>query len=378
MVAQLRPPAARRVDPGTLAEDIREAWQRCREAVESGDKHVLRRLHVEAKRWDKEVRYQDLLADLKKYRSYFPNVVKICPERIDPVLIPVRSDSLESRLFRVVRGYWSMPYSKGYGRRLRFLVMDQHHGAVMGVIGLQSPSADLNCRDKYLDVPKSRKLAVVNNTLDAFTVGATPAYAPLLAGKLVAGFLHSPIIGQEYWRAYGNKRTTQLKKRIPQPLLAITTASALGRSSIYNRLRFHDRLLAEPLGYTRGFGTVHLESLYPRMVDWLKATGRYVPAGFGNGPKVRWQNIINTLTHLRLPQSYLEHGIFREVFIFKLVHNLLEVCQSNAIPDAISFDDGQWADFWKERWCLPRATRDKAWFEFDSHARFVEALTPHC
>lgn len=335
----------------------------------------MRALHVAAKNYDREVRYADLLADYQRYRSYFPQPVKIDPSRVDPVLVPVRSRSLESRLFRVARGYWSMPYSKGYGRRLRFLVVDQHHQAIIGIIGLQSPSADLRCRDLHLGVAKERKLEVVNNTLDAFTVGAMPAYAPLLGGKLVAGLLHSPVIRQEYWRQYGHKRTTQLDKRIPQPLLAITTASALGRSSIYNRLRFGDHLLAKPLGYTLGFGTLHLESLYPEMVAWLKATGRHVPAGFGNGPKVRWQNIMRTLIDLKIPHEYLEHGIRREVFLFELVDNLLEVCQSGATAATSNFDDAAWADFWKQRWCLPRAARDPQWFEFDATQQLRRALS---
>lgn len=382
-IRQLPPPRGRAdapvakttpADPGTLPEDIRNAWLACRAAVASGDKGTLRQLHISAKAWDKEVRYADLLRDLRDHRSYFPNAVKIVPERIDPVLVPVRAGTLESRLFRVARGYWSMPYSKGYGRRLRFLVMDQHHQAVIGIIGLQSPSADLRCRDEHLGVPRDRKLEVVNNTLDAFTVGAMPAYAPLLAGKLVAGFLYSPVIRQEYWRQYGHKRTTQLNNRIPQPLLAITTASALGRSSIYNRLRFGDRLLAKPLGYTRGFGTLHLEALYPRMVTWLKDTGRHVPAGFGNGPKVRWQNIMRSLVDLKISHDYLEHGIRREVFIFELVNNLLEVCRLGATADLVVFDDDAWAEFWKQRWCLPRVARYPGWFEFNAMAQFEATL----
>ena len=362
-------------NPVSLSDEIREAWTTCRAAVASGDKAVLRALHIAAKAFDKEVRYENLLADLQRYRSYFPQSVKLDPARIDPILVPVTSRSLESRLFRVARGYWSMPYSKGYGRRLRFLVIDQHHEALIGIIRLQSPSADLRCRDQYLNVPKARKLSVVNNTLDAFTVGAMPAYAPLRGGKLVAGLLHSPIIRQEYWRVYGNKRTTQLNKRIPQPLLAITTASALGRSSIYNRLRFNDKLLAKPLGYTRGFGTLHLEALYPEMVSWLRTRNRHVPAGFGNGPKVRWQNIMRTLVDLKISTSYLEHGIRREVFIFNLVDNLLDVCQSGATAATNSFDDRAWAEYWKQRWCLPRVKRDPEWFEFDAIDLMRRALT---
>jgi len=359
-----------------LAHDIEAAWRECRAAVEENDKDLIKRFHQRAKAHDGTTNYPALRRALQKHASYFPQAARIEPALISPILIPVRSNSLEETLFRVARGYWSLPYSKGYGRRLRFLVIDQHHQALMGIIGLQSPSADLACRDRYLGVERADKLSVVNNTLDAYTVGATPTYAPLLAGKLVAGFLCSPRIRQEYWNVYGARQTTQLKKRIPQPLLAITTASAFGRSSVYNRLRFDGKLLARSIGYTQGFGTVHLEKVYPRMVTWLQSIGKHVPAGFGNGPKVRWQNIMNTLVSLRLPMKYLEHGICREVFLVELVDNLIGVCRFHETPSPIEFNDAQWGEFWRERWCLPRVSRDPDWYEFPAKSMLRDALSP--
>jgi len=363
------------IDTEELIKQIQAATNRVREAVKSGDKDSIRALHLRAKAVDEITNYAALRKDLVKLRSYFPQSVVIDPARISPVVVPVASHSLEERLFKVARGYWSMPYTKGYGRRLRFLIMDAHHEALIGIIGLQSPSADLACRDQYLAVPKEQKLSVVNNTLDAYTVGPTPTYAPLLAGKLVAGFLCSPRIRQEYWRTYGGKETTQLKRKIPQPLLAITTASAFGRSSIYNRLRDSERLLAKPLGFTQGFGTLHLEEVYPSMVQWLQSIKKYTPAGFGNGPKVRWQNIWNTLVGLRLPMHHLAHGIQRQVYLFELANNFLDVCRNGATPDPIAFDDSEWSDHWLERWALPRVTKDPGWFEINAPGMLRSALS---
>lgn len=363
-------------DANELARAIEAAWHDCRAAVASEDKQIIKAFHQRAKAHDEFTDFAALRRALQRHRSYFPQAARIEPSRISPLVVPVRPGSLEERLFRIARGYWSMPYSKGYGRRLRFAIMDQHHEALIGIIGLQSPSADLACRDRFLNVPRDSKLEIVNNTLDAYTVGATPTYAPLLAGKLVAGYLCSPRIRQEYWSVYGARKTTQLQRRIPQPLLAITTASAFGRSSVYNRLRFQDRLVAKPLGYTQGYGTLHLEAVYPKMVTWLQSIGKHVPAGFGNGPKVRWQNIMNTLVSLRLPTKYLEHGICREVFLVELVENLLGVCRERETPIPIAFDDGAWGDYWRERWCLPRARRDSQWHEFSAIDQLRESLTP--
>lgn len=362
------------INTQALAEAIEFAVDRCRQAVAAGDKVAIRELHTSAKQFDREAHYPELRALYARHRRYFPQPAQIDPERIDPILLPATHRTLEGQLFRVVRGYWSMPYSKGYGRRLRFVVFDRHHEAVIGILGLQSPSADLACRDAFLDVPKARKLEVVNNTLDAYTVGAAPAYAPLLAGKLVAGLLHSPVIGQAYWRNYGHGRTILSGARIPQPLLAITTASAFGRSSIYNRLRFGQDVLAKSLGYTKGFGTIHLEHLYPEMVEWLKSRERHVPAGFGNGPKVRWQNVMHAILGLGVRRDCLSHGIQREVFLLERVTNLLEVCRHGAIPEPRVFDDAAWTEYWKARWCIPRVARNPDWFEFDSHHLLKTAL----
>lgn len=357
-----------------LCEEIHKAWALCRDSIATGDKDVIRRFHLAAKKWDRSVDYVQLKSKLERYKEYFPHGSTIDPSKIDAELVLVQERTLEESLFKITRGFWSMPYSKGYGRRLRFVVMDRYHKAVIGIIGLQSPSADLACRDKYLGIAKADKLELVNNTLDAYTIGATPAYAALLGGKLVAGMLHSEKIRQHYWRLYGNKRTTQLNRRVPQPLLAITTASAFGRSSIYNRLRDESRSLAKSLGYTKGYGTIHLEELYPQLVDWLKSTGRHVPAGFGNGPKVRWQNIMRALLDLGISREYLSHGLKREVFVFELVHNLQAVCSGGATPDIVNFNDDSWVGFWKERWAIPRSLRDERWKSVDTYEIIKDSL----
>lgn len=355
----------------SLVGSIRAAWQSCQSAVESNNKAAIRELHVQAKRCDRTTNFAELAAYLRRHRDYFPSGAKIEPSLIDPIVVPVYPQSLEEKLFKVMRGYWSMPYSKGYGRRLRFVVMDAYHNAVIGVIGLQSPSADLACRDEYLGASKSNKLSIVNSTLDAYTIGASPTYAPLLGGKLVAGLLHAPEVRQEYRKSYGYSDET---KRTARPLLAITTTSAFGRSSIYNRLRFQNENLAKPLGYTKGFGTLHLESIYPELTKWLKRENLFTPAGFGNGPKVRWQNIARALDAMGIPRSHLEHGIRREVFIFELSRNLQEVCTEGAIPKFSDFSNSEWGSYWKERWCLPRVARHPDWYHFNPRSDIEKAL----
>ncbi|MBD9370088.1 Druantia anti-phage system protein DruA [Xanthomonas sp. XNM01] len=361
---------------GELAEDIAAAWDRSQVAVIRGDKAAIRSLHVKAKSYDNGADGKSLLADYKRLRRYFPQASTIDPSRISPELVPVGNHrSLEGKLFRLCRAYWSMPFSKGYGRRLRYLVMDQHHQAVIGIIGLQSPPADLLCRDEYLGATKENKLAIANTTMDAYTVGASPTYAPLLGGKLVAGFIHSEKIRQAYWRNYGKSETVILGKRLSQPLLAVTTTSAFGRSSIYNRLKIGDRLLAQPLGYTKGFGTIHLEELYPHIVAWLKDHDMHIPAGFGNGPKVRWQNIVRALSELGVNRNHLGHGIARQVYLFEFSSNIHEVHHEGATATMHDFSDDHWASHWKEKLCIKRIERNPDWASIDVDTMMREAIS---
>lgn len=357
-----------------LVNEIHTAWEACRKAVETGNKDLIRELHINAKLHDQSTDYKKIQKSLLKHQKYFPNGKYIDPQKIKPRLVAVKERSLEEELFRITRSYWSMPYSKGYGRRLRFVLIDDYHEAVIGIIGLQSPSADLACRDTYLGIAKEKKLELINNTLDAYTIGASPVYAPLLGGKLVAGFLHSEEIRRHYWRVYGNKRTTLLNRKTPQPLLAITTASAFGKSSIYNRLKYNGSLLAKPLGYTKGYGTLHLESIYPKIVDFLKSSGKHVPAGFGNGPKVRWQNIIKGLAELGISREYLAHGLKREIYIFEFVDNLINVCQRGETPNVTRFDDENWSEYWKEKWGIPRSIKNPQWQSVDSLSEILCAI----
>jgi len=44
---------------------------------------------------------------------------------------------------------------------------------------------------------------------------------------------------------------------------------------MYNRLQYNGRLLAKPIGWTKGYGTVHLEHLYDNAVIFLKDLGVY-------------------------------------------------------------------------------------------------------
>ncbi|QCG98713.1 DUF4338 domain-containing protein [Azospirillum sp. TSA2s] len=354
-----------------LRAAIISACAKFEHAAALGDKEYLRTLHVQARILADTSLGERLHRLYTRRKCFFSDGCSINPNKIDPSVVLVTPNSVWEDVFKIVRGTWSMPYSKGYGRRLRFVIYDKHHNAVIGILGFQSPAADLACRDKLITVERSRKLDIVNSTLDVYTIGAVPPYSNLLGGKLVAGLAASADVVEAYKQAYGGKQSDMNGSKVDGSLIALTTASAFGRSSIYNRLRFYDTLLAKPIGFTKGFGAVHLEHLYGHMLRLLQEEGQAVTTGgFGVGPKIRWQNVTRALQVLNLPGSCLRHGLKREIFLFPLVNNLESAFGGERPGKSTAVQADEYAEYWRSRWALPRAERDRSWQEFSANAFF--------
>jgi len=342
--------------------------------MKDGNKDYLRALHERAKMNGPGVDGSRVRTLYAKHKKMFRKGEDINPSKIKPVMHLAQGGGVWSDLFVLMRSLWSMPYNKGYGRRLRFVIFDEYHEAVIGIIGLQSPPADLCCRDELFDYPDGRKLDMVNCTMDAYAVGAIPPYSYLLAGKLCAGLIATDPVRQAYWRQYAGKKTEMQGVNIKQPLVAVTTTSAFGRSSMYNRLKHRDRLLAKPIGYTLGYGTLHLEHIYGDVRAYLEMINEYKNGGFGIGPKVRWQNLITAMSKLGFSGKMLRHGVKREVFLFSLVESLEAGMAGGSFGEPLSMLCDEYAHYWLERWALPRANRYPQWSDGDARESIVQTL----
>lgn len=356
----------------SLRELVVEACRDMDQAVASGDKDYLRAMHIGAKKLTQQRDKANSL--FRRHQRHFKTGAQIDPANIKPVLMPAATTGLWADLFFVTRCLWSMPYNKGYGRRLRYVVYDEHHESVIGIIGLQSPPADLAARDALFASPEDSKLTLVNATLDAYAVGAVPPYSYLLGGKLCAGMISTDTIRQGYWRKYVGKQTEMKNAQISQSLVGVTTTSAFGRSSQYNRLKYKDRLLAESIGYTQGYGMLHLEHVYDQACAFLRMIGKYTDPGYGNGPKVRWQNMTKALLGVGLPASMLKHGVLREVFLYRFVDDFEKGMKGEAFGAPLNLPEADFANYWRERWAIPRAARFPTWNQGDEHAAIRRAL----
>jgi hypothetical protein len=293
---------------------------------------------------------------------------EVDPSRMSPRLVEVLPESKEELLFRYASLHWSIPVSSGYGRRLRFLVVDDSNEKLVGLIGLGDPVYSLRPRDEWVGWTPSDRKKRLGHVMDAFVLGAVPPYSFLLCGKLVAMLAASDTVRRAFRRKYGGTRSVIRRKLHDGRLALITTASALGRSSVYNRLRFGDRLLYQSVGFTKGSGEFHFSNgLYGAITEF--AEKHCAPTAkqerWGTGFRNRREVIKKCLPALGLCSDWVYHGIKREVFVVPLARNAREFLQGQHTRLLWHRQtEAQLFEYFRDRWMLPRASWDdsfKSW-----------------
>lgn len=294
---------------------------------------------------------------------------EVVPERIAPRLLEVQRDSEDELLFRYASLHWSIPVSSGYGRRLRFLVIDEQNGKLIGLFGLGDPVFSLAARDTWIGWTNEGRQKNLNHVMDAFVLGAVPPYSFLLCGKLVAMLTASNEVRNALKRKYGGRRSVIRRKELDGRLALITTTSALGRSSIYNRLKYGKRLLFHGVGFTRGSGEFHFSNgLYGTIseyaVRYCEPTAKQ--ERWGTGFRNRREVVKKCLAKVGLPTEWLYHGIQREIFAIPLARNAREFLRGE--HSRLLWFDQSVEDlfaFFRERWLLPRGERDQRYKSWD-------------
>jgi len=228
----------------------------------------------------------------------------------------------------------------------------------------------MSVRDNYLNIPRNELDIWVNKSLNAQRVGALPPYNKLLGGKMVALTLSCNELREFYGRKYKNYRSIIKGRKLKPELLFITTTSAFGKSSLYNRLKYNGEIVAVSLGYTQGSGTFHItEELYQEILSFLSRKHIDVTRGYGHGPSRKLKLISLGLKYLGLPK-FEYHGIKREFYLFPLVNNLMEIIHEGEKPIWVNRPFNELVDYWKDRLAIPRAERMPEWKDFDSNKFF--------
>lgn len=344
-------------------------------AVPNGSsKSIYKKIQLQA-RLEQIAKHKNfLLGNFEKIKKYCRDGSEINPAKISLELREVATDSLEEVLYRWWNFiWWSIPFQRSYGRQMRFLLWDKTHNSIFGLICLQSPVLKMAVRDEYLQIPNDELDVWVNRSLNAQRVGALPPYNDLLGGKMVALSLTCNEIRKAYHQKYKEYISIIKERRIPPNLLFITTTSAFGKSSLYNRLKYGGELVAKPLGFTQGAGSFHIpESNYEDIVTLLKKKGVDAGREFGHGPSRKLKLITLGLKYLNLPK-FQYHGIKREFYLFSLVKNLQEVISDNKSPQYYDRPFNKLAEYWEGRWAIPRSHRCLDWKQFSKKVFFKNA-----
>lgn len=330
--------------------------------AEGSGKDIIRQLH-RAQREERLKSNRDFISGKGgKLIDCFAAGDDIDPEKISPVLERVSAGTREGDLFRLASLTWSVPVSNGFGRRLRYLVWDEHNGKLMGLIAIGDPVFNLAARDKLIDWSSNDRSARLVNIMDAYVLGALPPYSGLLGGKLVACLLRSRDIYDDFTNSYGGTTGIISGEEKKARLLTITTSSSMGRSSVYNRLKLDGTQYLKSIGYTGGWGHFHIpDRLFNDLRDYLRDKDHnYADQHrFGQGPNWKLRTTRAALSALGFKGDMLRHGIQREVFMCQLATNATEILQTGkGRPDLTTLLSAkEVAELAVNRWMLPRSAR---------------------
>lgn len=333
------------------------------------DKSKLRALHQEAVKHNVARSRPSLERHESRLLSYLAAGKDVIPERIRPRLVLVQPKSEDELLFRYTRMHWSVPVSAGYGRRLRFVIYDESNEKLIGIFGLGDPVFGLNPRDQWIGWDSEARKKRLQCVMDLFVLGAVPPYSHLLCGKLVALLATSQDVRKAFLRKYGGRRSTISRRPLDGRLALLTTTSALGRSSLYNRLKYGEHRVFRSVGFTRGSGDFHFSNgvygdLRALALEHCEATAKHPlwGAGFRN----RREMVRKTLPLLGLSSELSYHGVEREIFVVPLAANTQAFLRGDhqrlRHHDRTVNDIFEW---FRDRWLLPRAARDRRYQAFE-------------
>ena len=290
-------------------------------------------------------------------RQNLANGIDVLASEIHPI-VEVCETKRQHDLFRILRYYWSSPYSEYVGRRIKLIIRDKAlpNKPVIGIAALGSPIIHIPERDEWIGWDKETRTKNLIYTLDAYVIGALPPYNYLLGGKLVSYILASKEVREIYRKKYKDQ-ITLTEKRKANKLVGIFTTSLYGNSSQYNRIKYNDELLYKPIGQTKGYGTLHLsEATIQLMLKFLKTRNIEIGHKFGDGPSWVMRVIRTAGDQLGFDSDFLlKHSFKRNIYFIPLSKQYKQFLKGETKqPIFTNYSKNELVNYWKERWLKNR------------------------
>ncbi len=205
--------------------------------------------------------------------------------------------------------------------------------------------------------------------MDLFVLGAVPPYSFLLGGKLISLLATSDEVRKAFLQKYSGKRTLISEANQDGRLALLTTSSALGRSSIFNRLKYNERLAYIGVGTSKGYGEFQFTNgLYSAVSQYalkhLTPTAKHV--AWGTGFRNRREVMRKFLIDIGLSEEWLNHGIQRGIFVIPLANDSREFLRGEQ-DELEEFRQplAQIFDYFRGRWLMPRSQWDHRYSQWD-------------
>jgi hypothetical protein len=292
-------------------------------------------------------------------KDYFINGDSVDISGIRPKLELVTTER-QHAVWRYCRCWGSIPYNRGCGRLLRYMLRDEGQSGcpVMGVMSLSSPVLINKPRDNWIGWQYPRDLDLKRRRLlTCMELSVSMAVAPynvLTAGKMICLAALSNEVRQDYRKKF---RSAKTPTGISESRLALVTTTSLYGSSVqYNRIKVGGMQAYKLIGYTSGFGNAHLtEEEFRNMELTLRRSGVVIPKGWGSGRSYRLR-VYTAYCRLEFKADKAPpHENHRSVYVAPLASNALPFLRGECNklePYDRPFE--RMADLWRERWLESR------------------------
>ena len=264
-------------------------------------------------------------------------------------------------------------------------MFDRNNGKLIGLFALMDPVFNLKVRDDWVGWTVDQRVRRLASVMDAYVLGAVPPYSQLLGGKLIASLIGSAEVSQVFDDRYGDSTGIISGKRKQSKLALVTVTSALGRSSLYNRLKLPGYVDMTKIGVTSGWGHFHIpDELFLKMRQLLLIDGHLYADGhnYGTGPNWKIRVIRQALRSIGMDPNLLRHGISREVYGLPLASNWQSYLRGETDDAVVDRPSAvEIAETAKRRWLvrLSRGRPDyRRWTFEDTLALFQPLLNNTC
>jgi hypothetical protein len=289
----------------------------------------------------------------EKVKKYIAKPEEIDIQKVKPYLVLVNESTEHKHIWSYATGYWSIPVTNGYGRRLRYFVFDEQNDKLIGIVGLADPVIGLEMRDvNSIEWSVDQKLERLYNCMTAYILGAVPPYNRILGGKLVALTVMYPEVRKWFYDKYKNSKSIIKDVQKKPYLVYVDTMGAFGKSSIYNRLLNWDFI-----GYTKGQSHIHITANGSwELIKKVVPPEEFNTYKYGQGPNWKMRILRKGLHELGLSEEVMSIGWQRGYYRCTLAENWKEYLQGKVNRVRWKqYDKDQLLEHWKIRWMIPRS-----------------------